>query len=79
MNPVVIIDETGFLELNNGGWAEQIDKLINTSYHTLILSVRDQFVQDFIEKWCIKDYSVFNVSEKDCDEIASEICNKITK
>lgn len=79
MNRVVIIDEAGFLELNNGGWAEQIDKLLNASYHTLILSVRDQFVQDFIEKWSIKNYSVFNVSEKDCDEIASEICKEITK
>lgn len=62
---VIVIDEVGRLELNNEGWAENINQLIQGSNRHLILSVRDRFMEEVIDKWYIKDYTILNVSDSD--------------
>ena len=74
-NKIVIIDEVGKLELENKGWAKNITNLINTSNNNLILSVRDSLTQLVIQKWNLKDYTIFNISESN----SLKICNSITE
>ena len=74
-NKIVIIDEVGKLELENKGWAKNITNLINTSNNNLILSVRDSLTQLVIQKWNLKDYTIFNISKSN----SLKICNSITE
>ncbi|MFA5648122.1 MAG: nucleoside-triphosphatase [Bacteroidales bacterium] len=61
-NRLVIIDEVGKLDLDNQGWAESIAELVNSSQF-LVFAVRDTFAELVINKWDLKDYSVFKVSD----------------
>lgn len=62
---VIVIDEIGQLELNDKGWAKDLDKLFTQSKSNFILSVRDSFTDHVIKKWDLKNYVVFNLSESD--------------
>ncbi len=62
---LVIIDEIGILELNNKGWAGCLGKLIRASNSSILITVRDTFVDDVIKKWSLKNVVLFNVSETD--------------
>lgn len=64
-NQVVVLDEVGRLELNNKGWTENIKSLLNGPKCNLILSVRDKFMEEVIEKWYLKDYTILHVSDND--------------
>ncbi|MFP4447488.1 MAG: nucleoside-triphosphatase [Bacteroidales bacterium] len=64
-NQVVVIDEVGRLELQKGGWAENIESLLENSNIILILSVRERFIEQVIEKWNLKNYTILNVSDND--------------
>ena len=72
---VVVIDEVGRLELNNGGWAENIRDLLSSSKSHLIISVRDRFLEEAIDKWSLQDYTVLDVSDNN-PENASRIITK---
>jgi nucleoside-triphosphatase THEP1 len=62
---VVVIDEVGRLELNNEGWADHIQDLLNSTKSHLILSVRDRFMEEVIDKWYLTDYTILDVSDND--------------
>ena len=62
---VVVIDEVGRLELNNEGWAEHIRHLLSSSKSHLILSVRERFIEEVIDKWSLQDCTVLDVSDRD--------------
>ncbi|MEI6047275.1 MAG: nucleoside-triphosphatase [Bacteroidota bacterium] len=64
-NRIVIIDEAGYLELENRGWASSIQDLLNSSNNHILLVVRDIFVEKIIQKWNLIKVFVFNISEKD--------------
>ncbi|RPH30044.1 MAG: hypothetical protein EHM93_16390 [Bacteroidales bacterium] len=74
---VVIIDEVGSLEIENQGWANSINELIHDSNSHIILSVRDNFVDQVIQKWKFKEYYVCNVSEYNYLPISELIIDKI--
>jgi len=76
-NKVVVIDEVGRLELNNEGWAENIISLLNGTKRNLILSVRDKFMEEVIEKWDLKDYTILNVSDNDHVKTSNLIAGQI--
>ncbi len=76
-NKVVVIDEVGRLELNNEGWAENIKYLLNSSKSNLILSVRDRFMEEVIERWNLKDYTILNVSDNDYVKNSNIIARQI--
>jgi len=62
---VVVIDEVGRLELEDAGWAENLHYLLNHAKCSVILSVRDRFIKEVIEKWYLEDYTVLPVSDSD--------------
>lgn len=64
-NQLVVVDEVGKLELNNKGWADDLNHLLNGSGHNLILSVRDRFMEEIIDRWDLQDYTIMHVSESD--------------
>jgi len=74
---VVVIDEVGRLELNNKGWAENIHRLLNGSKCPLILSVRERFMEEIIDKWHLKDYTIWRVSENDPEQNSQIIARHI--
>ncbi|MFA6404218.1 MAG: nucleoside-triphosphatase [Salinivirgaceae bacterium] len=76
-NKVVIIDEIGLLELDNQGWANNLNDLLKASNSHLILAVRDSFTEQVIQKWKFKEYTLYNISNKDYLEISDLITEKI--
>jgi iron complex transport system ATP-binding protein len=70
---IVIIDEVGVLELENNGWAKNIEELIRNSQNHVLLVIRDSFVEQVIEKWKIKNYLVFDIKEKNFTSISNTI------
>ena len=74
---IVVIDEVGNLELDDGGWAANIQELSNVLNKHLLLVVRDVFVERVIRKWELKDVFVFNIEEYNYQEIGKLILEKI--
>jgi nucleoside-triphosphatase THEP1 len=64
-NKIVIIDESGYLELENQGWANSIQDLINASNSHILLVVRNIFVEKIIQKWNLQQVILLNVSNQD--------------
>jgi len=63
LHRVVVVDEVGRLELEDAGWAENLHYLLSHSGCSVILSVRDRFMEEVIAKWYLKDYTVLPVSD----------------
>jgi nucleoside-triphosphatase THEP1 len=76
-NRIVIIDEAGYLELENQGWASCIQELLNASNNHILLVVRDIFVEKVIQKWNLKQVFVFNISENDNFTVSKLILEQI--
>jgi nucleoside-triphosphatase THEP1 len=72
-NRLVVIDEVGMLDINDVGWAENIDQLVKKSHNNILLSVRDQFVGKVTEKWSIDNPVIINISEIDAEKAATTI------
>jgi nucleoside-triphosphatase THEP1 len=64
-NNIVVIDEAGYLELENQGWASGIADLLNTADNHILMIVRDIFVDKVIQKWNLKQAFVLNIGEYD--------------
>jgi nucleoside-triphosphatase THEP1 len=60
---LIIIDEVGRLELQNSGWANSIEKLLISKRNPILMVVRDEFINDIIDKWNITPVEIFNVSD----------------
>lgn len=76
-NRLVVIDEVGKLDINNKGWAENIAELVGGSQF-LVLAVRDTFTDQVIEKWNLKDYSVFKVSDNPHQLVSELLINHLS-
>jgi nucleoside-triphosphatase THEP1 len=76
-NKVVIIDEAGYLELEDQGWANCIKDLLTSSKNHILLVVRDIFVEKIIQKWNLKDVSVFNIFDQDYLRVSNLIIEEI--
>jgi nucleoside-triphosphatase THEP1 len=72
-NKVVIIDEVGYLELNNQGWSQAISQLLNHTDCHILLSVRETLTDQVVQKWDIREYTTCNIS--DCNHLT--ICDLI--
>ena len=64
---IKIIDEIGRLELSENGWHNSVKQIIENSDSHLILSVREEFVSQIIEKFGIEPMFVLNVSNGNCE------------
>lgn len=76
-NKIIVIDEAGYLELDNQGWANNIQDIIRASENHLLLVVRDNLVEKIIQKWNFKPCFIFNISENDCFAISELIIKQI--
>jgi nucleoside-triphosphatase THEP1 len=75
---VVVVDEVGKLELEDRGWAGDLDALVNDSQQTLILAVRDSNTELLQQKWNIRNCTVYNVSEEDPLRICEAIMPRLS-
>jgi nucleoside-triphosphatase THEP1 len=76
-NKIVIIDEVGLLELQDKGWSECINELMERSGNNIILSIRDKYVNDVKNKFGIREAIIFNISETEYQDAGRLIMEKI--
>ncbi len=79
LNKVVVIDEVGALELHSHGWAGNLNELMRVSNCRLLLTVRDGFIDQVLQKWNINREDVYNISEFDHPTICKMILEKISQ
>lgn len=70
---LLMIDEIGKLELEGGGWHNELNALPLEKQLFIVLSVRLEFVNDVIDKWNLHPSAIYNVSECKVETLASEI------
>lgn len=61
MPDIIAIDEMGGFEIENGGWAENIDQILRRCDTPMIWTVRQKLTEAVIQKWPLNDYQIFNV------------------
>jgi nucleoside-triphosphatase THEP1 len=76
-NHLIIIDEVGLLEIQNKGWAESIDELLEKSSNHLLFTVRDSFVEQVRSKWNLKEANVININETNYKETGLSLLDKM--
>jgi nucleoside-triphosphatase THEP1 len=76
-NRIIIIDEVGLLELHDKGWSECIKKLLQGKGNSILLSVRDKFVNEVKIKFDLEDAIIFNINETDYFDAGRLIMEKI--
>jgi nucleoside-triphosphatase THEP1 len=64
-NMIVIIDEVGWLELRDRGWADSINELVDKSGNHILITVRTSLIDKVIKNWNISDPIIFNIAETD--------------
>lgn len=62
-NEFVVIDEAGKLELDGTGWSEILGQLNNFPETTFLITVRDIYVKDMIEKFNFKNPVLIDVKK----------------
>jgi len=65
-NGIAIIDEVGFLELRDEGWAENITRLLKGPACNIILTTRRALLERVKEKWGLAGAVIFDIDEIDC-------------
>jgi nucleoside-triphosphatase THEP1 len=78
-NRIVIIDETGSLELEDKGWDECIQNLVSASQNHILLVVRDIFVEKVIQKWNFTNVFILDVNLNDYIANSRIIIDAISK
>jgi len=73
---LVVIDEIGLLELENKGWAGCLQELLIASKYNIMITVRDIYVDDVINRWKMKDVTILRISENDCLSSARSIIDQ---
>jgi nucleoside-triphosphatase THEP1 len=74
--PLVIIDEVGPLEMNNGGWGQVIERLTRDHTIPLLWIVRSSLLDRALRKWDIGDTYVIDIC-KDQEEEACRLVRRI--
>jgi nucleoside-triphosphatase THEP1 len=62
---IAVIDEIGRLELQDKGWSASLQQLIKTSENSILITVRDNLVEEVIKKFNLKDPFIYKVDETD--------------
>ncbi len=73
-SPTVVIDEVGRLELNGKGWHDEIKRLAQKDDIYLLLSVRDVFVDEVIEKFGLYNAQICEVKSTSCETLKDQLC-----
>jgi nucleoside-triphosphatase THEP1 len=78
LSKLIIIDEIGKLELEGGGWAPSLEQLIANSKSHLLLSVREEVIDEVFEKFKISPEIIFNVEKQKSEDLFSLILNELS-
>lgn len=70
---VVFIDEIGCLELEGGGWAAALDRLLQDSDRPLVLVVRDYLVKEVRARWKLDRAVIWRAGEIPAETAAGEL------
>ena len=76
---IIIIDEIGPWEIENQGWAENINVLVKETKVPMIWAIRKGISQKVIEKWALDNpliFDVVNVNINCIIEAIISLCNK---
>lgn len=73
----IVIDEVGRLELENKGWATNLNDLLTVSHSNLIISVRDSFTAQVINKWNLTGSTIINVTDSNPLDISKLIAEQL--
>ena len=58
---IMIIDEVGPLEMEGKGWAESIEKILNSGCPVAIFIVRRALVEEIADKWSIQKADIVDI------------------
>lgn len=70
---IIIIDEVGPWELENQGWASNINDLLLRTDIPMIWAVRTSILDKVIDNWNLNNYQIFNVNEHDLSDVIQYI------
>ncbi|GAB1451759.1 hypothetical protein MASR2M47_18150 [Draconibacterium sp.] len=74
---LMVIDEIGKLELEERGWHDALIQTISNSKTDLLLSVREEVINEVLYKYSISPKVIFNVSEQNGDELFLKIQSEL--
>ena len=72
---LMVIDEVGKLELNGGGWAEMLGKLLVSRQNQLLISIRKEVLNEVINKWKINPVMIYDTAENNDEKLYLGIIN----
>ncbi|MDX2443581.1 MAG: nucleoside-triphosphatase [Bacteroidales bacterium] len=73
---VVVIDEIGPLEMEGGGWADSIQKILEKYDNTMIWVVRRNLTEKIIQTFDLKNVSILDISKYSPEELVNSILNE---
>jgi len=76
---LIIIDEVGPWELENQGWAENLNLLIKTTSSPMLWAVRRGIAQQVIDKWSLVDTLVVDAKTIKAEQLVDIISRKISE
>jgi len=69
----VFVDELGFLELEGGGWAPQLETLLGENGPAVVLVVRDYLLEKVLARWRIRPEAVWKAGSVPAAVVFSRI------
>lgn len=72
---LMVIDEVGKLELNGGGWAEMLGKLLVSRQNQLLISIRKEVLNEVTDKWNITPVMIYDTAENNDEKLYLGIIN----
>jgi len=70
---VVFVDEIGSLELDGGGWAADLERLLQGTKFSLVLVCRDYLLDKVRERWRLGDAVVWQAGKISAEAAAGEL------
>jgi nucleoside-triphosphatase THEP1 len=70
---LIVIDEIGKLELEEKGWHNSLLQIVSHSKSHLLLSVREEVLNEILDKYRISPNAIFNVSKEKGDNLFLKI------
>jgi nucleoside-triphosphatase THEP1 len=74
---IIIIDEVGLLELQNRGWYQSIENIIKSQNKIFIITARDIFVDELVEKFNWSNSRIINIKDSKSKILAKDIVESI--
>lgn len=70
---LIVIDEIGPLELNDGGWNDAIENITENLITPQIWVARKSIVRKIIRKWNISNVYIFDITESSTQEVLDKL------